>query len=557
MPFIRICQSYGNHNRYREIIQKDGETIASALRRAGYKRDYPCGGNGTCGKCRFWVMRGHAVLTEEESRLLTKQEIDAGVRLLCRTSFVTDAEIYLDEQMQKKEEAKIESVGVTPAAQAHTPVGQAHTQAHTPIQKAAAKPVERSMGSCFVAADIGTTTIALARIDRRSGQIISSLTMNNSQRQYGGDVISRIKSACEGNAEELQQLVWQDLLGGMKKLGEDVMPDELVISANTTMEHLLMGDSCKGLGVAPFQPSELGLRTKKLSEIWADRSGMLQDILTTQGMEADWKDLEVTVLPGVSAFVGADVVSGICKIGMEKKEKISLYLDLGTNGEIALGNSRGMLAAATAVGPAFEGGNISCGCPGVPGAIYSVSLLGRRLVTHTIGNKRPIGICGTGILELTFELYKMGIIGKDGCMQSYYLERGYPLEEGTAQKPICYTQADVRQLQMAKSAVRSGIELLMKEMYLTSSDIDKVYLAGGLGYKLNAYKAVGIGLIPAPLRDKTVAVGNTSLQGAIYYGMHKSMAQQLEKAIAITKERNLASYPEFEAYYLRYMDFGV
>ena len=230
MPFIRICQSYGNHNRYREIIQKDGETIASALRRAGYKRDYPCGGNGTCGKCRFWVMRGHAVLTEEESRLLTKQEIDAGVRLLCRTSFVTDAEIYLDEQIQKKEEAKIESVGVTPAAQAHTPVGQAHTQAHTPIQKAAAKPVDRSMGSCFVAADIGTTTIALARIDRRSGQIISSLTMNNSQRQYGGDVISRIKSACEGNAEELQQLVWQDLLGGMKKLGADVMPDELVVS---------------------------------------------------------------------------------------------------------------------------------------------------------------------------------------------------------------------------------------------------------------------------------------------------------------------------------------
>lgn len=539
MPFIRICQSYGNHNRYREIIQKDGETIASALRRAGYKWDYPCGGNGTCGKCRFWVMRGHAVLTEEESRLLTKQEIDAGVRLLCRTSFVTDAEIYLDEQMQKKEEAAIESVGVTP------------------VQKVTAHPVSRSEGSCFVAADIGTTTIALARIDRRSGQIISSLTMNNSQRQYGGDVISRIKSACEENAEELQQLVWQDLLGGMKKLGADVMPDELVVSANTTMEHLLMGDSCKGLGVAPFQPAELGLRTKKLSEIWADRSGMLQDILTTQGMEADWKDLEVTVLPGVSAFVGADVVSGICKIGMEKKERISLYLDLGTNGEIALGNSRGMLAAATAVGPAFEGGNISCGCPGVPGAIYSVSLLGRRLVTHTIGNKRPIGICGTGILELTFELYKMGIIGKDGCMQNYYLERGYPLEEGTAQKPICYTQADVRQFQMAKSAVRSGIELLMKEMYLTSSDIDKVYLAGGLGYKLNAYKAAGIGLIPVPLRDKTVAVGNTSLQGAIYYGMHKSMAQQLEKAIAITKERNLASYPEFEDYYLRYMDFGV
>ncbi len=557
MPFIRICQSYGNRNRYREIIQKDGETIASALRRAGYKRDYPCGGNGTCGKCRFWVMRGHAVLTEEESRLLTKQEIDAGVRLLCRTSFVTDAEIYLEEQVQAKEDAKIESVGVTPAAQAHTPVGQAHTQAHTLIQKAAAKPVDRSGGSCFVAADIGTTTIALARIDRRSGQITASLTMNNSQRQYGGDVISRIKSACEGNAEELQQLVWQDLLGGMKKLGADAVPDELIVSANTTMEHLLMGDSCKGLGAAPFQPAELGLRTKKLSGIWADRNGRLQEILQTQGMEADWQELEVTVLPGVSAFVGADVVSGICKIGMEKKEKISLYLDLGTNGEIALGNGRGMLAAATAVGPAFEGGNISCGCPGVPGAIYSVSLLGRRLVTHTIGNKRPIGICGTGILELTFELYKMGIIGKDGCMQSDYLERGYPLEDGTAQKPICYTQADVRQLQMAKSAVRSGIELLMKEMYLTSSDIDKVYLAGGLGYKLNAYKACGIGLIPAPLRDKTVAVGNTSLQGAIYYGMHKSMTQQLERAISITKERNLAAYPEFEEYYLRYMDFGV
>jgi uncharacterized 2Fe-2S/4Fe-4S cluster protein (DUF4445 family) len=184
-------------------------------------------------------------------------------------------------------------------------------------------------------------------------------------------------------------------------------------------------------------------------------------------------------------------------------------------------------------------------------------MMGDRMVTHTIGNKKPVGICGTGVLELTYELYKSGIMDAQGNLRQLYLENGYPVAQMENGDRIIYTQGDIRQLQMAKAAIRSGIELLLKESGLTVQDISKVFLAGGFGYKLNVYKAAGIGLIPRELRDKTVASGNTSLQGAVRFLLEKDAAGKMQQMMLKTKEMNLAAHPTFEKYYLKYMDFDA
>lgn len=521
MPEIKVYQSLEEKKEYRVIEQHSNETVGQALQRVQYPVTVPCGGHGTCGKCRFLVLEGETRITEEEKKHLSKEQLAQGERLLCRARFIQDGAICLTWADADRKDAQIQSVGMS------------------------VQGVKTGNGSYEAAVDIGTTTIAMALVERETGRIVSSLTRNNSQRRYGADVLSRIQKANEGGALSLKRLIWEDLTEGLDVLlgntGQEP-PERMIISANTTMEHLLMGDSCEKLGKAPFLPADLRLRTAAVSEIWEEAPQR-------------YRFVRLTVLPGVSAFVGADIVSGMYACGMYEQENPALFLDLGTNGEMVVGTKDGFLATATAVGPAFEGGNISCGCPGIPGAISSVSILGQRVVTHTIGNQKPVGICGTGILELTYELYKNGIMDETGTLRETYRENGYPVAEMENGDWIFYTQNDIRQLQMAKAAVRSGIEILLQEMNLTVQDVRNVYLAGGLGYKLNVYKAAGIGLIPRELKEKTVAAGNTSLQGAVQFLQEAGAAEHMEAMLVRTAERNLALHPAFEAYYLRFLNF--
>ena len=529
---IKVYESLEIQNEYRTIQQRPNETIAQTLQREGYSFTLPCGGNGTCGQCKVLVLEGETAITEEERRFLSEECLKKGERLMCRSRFLTDGAICLLGKSETSSDMQIQSIGVGGKGTAI---------------KGSDGTLDCSEAQFGVAVDIGTTTIAMALVELQTGRIVASLTKNNSQRQYGADVISRIKCANEGRAEELKRLIWKDITDGLEQLlgdGQQEMSEVLVISANTTMEHLLMGDSCQTLGEAPFLPSDISLRTKNMGEIAEETPEQYHDML-------------VTILPGISAFVGADIVSGMYDCGMYAAERPILFIDLGTNGEMVLGTKRGFLATSTAVGPAFEGGNITCGCPGIAGAISSVSMMGSHMVTHTIANKKPVGICGTGVLELAFELYKGGVMDEQGKLRPLYLENGYPVAQMQNGDRIIFTQGDIRQLQMAKSAIRSGIELLMKECNLTAQEINKVYLAGGFGYKLNVYKAAGIGLIPRELREKTVAAGNTSLQGAVRFLMEKGAALNMQQMILKTKEMNLAVHPTFEKYYLKYMDFDA
>ncbi len=523
MPKIKIYISRTD-NKYNEIFQYPGETLLKALRRSGYALTYPCGGGGSCGKCRFRIVQGKAALTPEEKRLLTKEELDCGVRLLCRASFFSDGEILLTDTG----EGEISTPGVRQA----------------PVEAAS----ENLRGGTHfdVAADIGTTTIALSLVDGASKKSLAVVAKNNSQRVFGADVLSRIKAANEGCAEALKRLIWQDITAGMDELLEKYsgtcQVDRLVIAANTTMQHLLAGDSCMGLGAAPFCPVSLELRVKYAREMWEE-------------MPERYAKTEVTLLPGISAFVGADIVAGIYSRNLHQARRPTLFVDLGTNGEMALAAGGELIAASAAAGPALEGGNISCGVAGIAGAVCSVSSMGRRMVVRTIGNKRPIGLCGTGVLETAYEAVKTGAADETGTFRGGYLEYGFPVTE-TDGGLIRFTQEDMRQIQMAKAAIRAGIELLKQEKGLVSSDIEKIYLAGGFGCKLNVYKAAGIGLIPHELKEKTEAVGNTSLLGAIRYLADKEGADVVRKIAEGARVVNLAAHPDFEERYYTYMNFN-
>ena len=376
-----------------------------------------------------------------------------------------------------------------------------------------------------VCVDIGTTTIAAALVDRTAGTVTDMAGSVNHQRIYGSSVISRIEAAGKGMEPEMTRLVREDIAKLKAALlhGRDEDITDTVISGNTTMEHLYMGYPCEGLGVAPYKPYDISLVKKD----------------------------GVVLLPGASAFVGADIVSGICVLGMDQSSKLCALMDLGTNGEMALGSSERMVVTSTAAGPAFEGGNISCGMAGVPGAISQVRIgYGGKVKTETISGVKAAGICGTGVVDTVSQLKLAGIIDKTGLLADEYFDEGFPLAEG-----VNFTQKDVREVQMAKGAVRAGLETLMKEYGAEAGDIDTLYLCGGFGQKIDVDSACSIGIIPPSLKNKVVAAGNTSLAGAAAFACDSSMAQRMTAAAEMCEEIELARNGFFSEAYIKYMNF--
>jgi uncharacterized 2Fe-2S/4Fe-4S cluster protein (DUF4445 family) len=313
----------------------------------------------------------------------------------------------------------------------------------------------------------------------------------------------------------------------------------LAIAGNTTMRYLLLGSPCEVLGRYPYTPVETG--TLKLPLYEATGSSSL--------------DAPVIILPGISAFVGGDIVAGLFFCGFDQSDKPSLFLDLGTNGEIAVGNKDRLLVSSTAAGPAFEGGNISCGIPSIEGAICSIKIEEEKIEYQTIGNKEPAGICGTGMIELVSELLRHGLIDETGLLCEKYFVKGFEVAKACDGNPIVFTQKDIRKIQMAKAAVRAGLETIIREYGITYGEIDKVYLAGGFGYKINIEKAVHIGLIPKELSDKILTVGNSALGGAIRYLLEERSFDRTEHIVKTAGELYLSNHKDFDRIYIGHMNF--
>ena len=500
------------------ILVKEGESLLDAFIRQEIYISAPCGGKGRCGKCGIQVLNGNTWISDEDKKIYSEEELDAGWRLSCCLYPTEELEVSVSQS----DESLFEAVGETENTE------------------------ESGTEEAFyhVAVDIGTTTIAMSLIGGESGKVFHTVTSVNSQRAYGADVISRIQASVDGKKEELKKSIQKDLQDSMEKLlketgvsGEDV--GKIVIGGNTTMGHLLMGYDCDTLGVFPFTPVNIDFIKGTEEILGTDRFGKK----------------EVVLLPGISTYVGGDIVSGMYAYDFTEKEDVCMFIDLGTNGEMGIGNKEKILVTSTAAGPAFEGGNITWGMGSVPGAICSVKIEGTETEVKTIREEAPQGICGTGVVETAAELVREEIVDETGALDEDYFDDGFPLAKTPDGKEIVFTQKDVREIQLAKAAVRAGVETLLLRYGIKKEEVSKVYLAGGFGYKLNTDKAIAIGMIPEEWQERIVAVGNSSLSGACKYLKDENGDKTIEKLVSISEEVNLSADKEFNEFYMNEMFF--
>ena len=331
----------------------------------------------------------------------------------------------------------------------------------------------------------------------------------------------------------------QDLIQGIHYVVEQAgviaeQVQEIIIAGNTTMIHLLMGYDCKSLGEYPFTPVNIEPIESNYREIFED----------------DFLSARVRIVPGISTFVGGDITAGLYSCSMDEQDTYSLLIDLGTNGEMALGNKDKMIVTSTAAGPAFEGGNITWGVGSLEGAIAGVKIEDGKAQVRTIGDKAPIGICGTGVIETVAELIRAELVDETGCLDDDYFDDGFPLAVTENGEEIVFTQQDVREIQLAKAAVRAGIETLFLRYGIEKEQVAHVYLAGGFGFKLDCRKAIEIGMIPAEFADKVEAVGNSSLGGAIKSLLNQNGWQRMAAIGRKSQEINLSADKDFNQFYM-------
>ena len=520
---VRVISSDGT----RIVPCRTDESLLDTLRRHRMYQGAACGGTGKCGKCRIQFLDRPTAPAYADRVHFTSADLDKGMRLACQAFPQEDCTIRMDFADESRFEILTDtsfSVISDPDSLISTPVLQEESYA--------------------VAMDIGTTTIAAALVGLTGGRPIAYYTTLNRQRMFGADVISRIQASSDGRKDQLQTLIREDILLCVTRLAEDNMIDKskirkMVLAGNTTMCHLLRGYPCQTLGVFPFTPFSIEKEELSFREM----------------LDSAYLDCSVTLFPGISTYVGGDIVSGLLSCGFAADEKTNLFIDLGTNGEMAVGSRNKILATSTAAGPAFEGGNILWGTGSIQGAISSVTIEGEEVTTATIANGTPTGICGTGIIEVMAELLRAGIIDETGLLEDKYFKTGFPVSKTAEGEPIVVTQRDIREIQLAKSAVRAGIEVLLLRYGLVYSDINAVWLAGGFGVKIDQEKAIAIGMLPEEFRGRIYAVGNSSLSGAIRYSIDPDESSEAGKILGSSTEINLSSDKDFNRLYVDYMYF--
>ena len=499
---------------------------------AGLQPDAPCGGRGTCGKCDVQI---RASAQEEWQRVRACQTaVQSDLELLSplpaqRAQILTDSGCASDEallpqvacvELRLPSNRPGESVAEWELFKAalREATGRDCWQPSLPIaaKLAALKKQRRSAETLFAvidgdrvldvgeapqqlymaAFDIGTTSIAGYLLRADSPESVAARGMLNPQRQFGADVISRADYALEHGAEALAQCVREAVDEMLGQLCADAGVDRrsvyaLSVVGNTCIHHLFLGLRPESLTVTPYNP-------------------VISEALLLRAADCDLHahpEATLRILPVIAGFVGADTVACLVAEGWERVEPITLMIDIGTNGEIVLGNRERMIACSTAAGPAFEGAKISCGMRGMPGAIDRVRLEDGKLRWHVIGDCAPVGVCGSGLIDLIATLRACGEIDETGKLTS---GAEYRLE-GT---DVALTQRDVREVQLAKAAICAGIELLAGQLGVTLAQIDQVHLAGAFGNYMNPDSACAIGLIPMELRAKIRSIGNAAGEGA-------------------------------------------
>lgn len=530
------------NNRISTYKADKGVTLLEALQELGIKMFSPCGGSGKCGKCKVLIEGEIGLPSLEEKALIPEEGIEKGWRLACKLVLNKDVKVYKPET----------AVGMNIL---HHVIGQKSKNIKSNIK-----------GNNFgVAIDIGTTTVILYLVGLDSQEVIDIERKLNPQTAIGADVITRINYSINrtDGLDEMRNLIIScinEMLEAVVKRNKLNIQQvtKAVLSGNTTMIHIFSGLKIQGLGIYPYIPVtlEMSERTGKQTGLNVNPSG------------------NVLTLPAISAFIGADIIAGILAVGMHKEEKQCLLIDLGTNGEMVIGNKKGMLACSAAMGPAFEGACTEFGTASISGAINSVSINKNGVFYNTIDNTSPIGICGSGIIDITAEMLEIGIIDnigrfvdKDTINSKLELSmikdrlisyKGKPAfitawkSDGT---PIVFTQQDVRQVQLAKSAIAAGIEFLINKAKINIKDIDKVYFAGGFGNFIDILSAIRIGLIPEKFRDKIILAGDTSGAGAIKVLINQESVRECIRIKEIISYLEIASDEDFQDKFINNLNF--
>ncbi|MDR3165676.1 MAG: ASKHA domain-containing protein [Synergistaceae bacterium] len=458
-----------------------------------------CGGRGTCGKC--------GVITE-------------GVRkLACETN--VEPEMHIEVETEENSFVIVTDYGD--------------------------KTEGEASGDCVhpcVAIDIGTTTVVLQLIDTSNGRVVGTRSFLNGQRIYGEDVVTRIKYAGEGGLDTMNQTIRSGLLSALDALCADAgieheRLEHICVAGNTTMMYLLLGYRCESLGVYPFEP-EIAIKERYTFH-------------ETFGSEAF--NCPVYLVPWVSAYVGGDITAGYlaCCTG---PDETALLIDMGTNGEMMLWSGDKIWCCSTAAGPAFEGGGIEYGTGSIPGAISKVDLADDKFICETIGGASPVGICGSGVLDASACMLRGEYVDESGRMDDPYFNDGVVIAEGASGRKIIFTQKDMREIQLAKSAIRAGVEIMLKVSEFSADQLDAVYLAGGFGQKLRLESAVEIGLLPEELQEKTRTSGNSSLGGCVKVCRDMKLMDDAYALTKKTKEMQLNMHPDFQDLFMEHMMFG-
>ena len=570
------CRVFIRQGTIERILSVACDThILDAMRHAGiHGLHAPCGGAMSCGKCLVKAEGELSAPSEKEFAVIGKETLARGYRLGCSARILGDVTIVLPEEASAnildKTSDIIRSINpfvitrsielsegtVDEPLDYMSSVFRAAPELRREFSAVVLKDAgirssltthretliisgdrllgfasgERSYG---IAVDIGTTTIVCHIADLKCGNILGTVSSLNDQRSFGADVISRIDHANKGNADSLTKTLRSQIDGMIQDLcvKVSVRPDDIhsaVCAGNSVMLHFLSGASVKRMAVSPFLSTFL------------------------QGMEIENERLFPSIhprgltylMPSIATFVGGDITAGILSSGMCRRDGISLFIDFGTNGEIAICKDNEIFTCATAAGPAFEGANISCGVGGVSGAVFSVTLHNNELKIDTIDDDEPIGVCGSGIIDLAAVLLETGFADETGAFTGIVPSVVHGLEMRPEEDRIVlpgglyFTQKDMREVQLAKAAVRAGIETLMGHFSVNSAEIDRVFVAGGFGSFIDIESAMRIGLLRREWADRIEFLGNASGEGALL----ALLDQNYRKAAADIAEN--ASYLE-------------
>ena len=541
----------------------EGTTLFNAAHWAGLPIESTCGGRGTCGKCGVRVIEGSAELSLADHRHLADR-IDDGWRLSCQCPITGPMRVDVPRLMKMPKAATmgvgrfvllepnvvklylelpppsledhrshiarvmdaIEEAGYTRnhdwevlprVADAFRTTSNvtATLVGEYLVDVQAGDTRDRMFGVSF---DIGTTTCVATLVDLRNGAAAAVASTINHQASYGADVIARMAKAMHGreHIEQLRAAAIETVNELLQRVQDeaDVLPGEIyeaVVAGNATMLHLLTGVNPESIALAPYVATFVEPQDLRADQIGFDMHPL------------GW----VALYPSIGAYVGADIVADIVATGLVREETMRLLVDVGTNGEIACGNSERSVATAAPAGPAFEGGEIVFGMRATEGAIEGVVLTDGRAELQVIGGDvEPRGICGSGLIDIVAQLRLAGMLDDGGKMltREDADAQGHPLAEHLVMRgdvrafqlygDIVLTQADVRALQFAKGAISTGIETAMRELGLEAADLDEVMLAGSFGSYINPESARVIGLVPAVPVDRIKAVGNTASEGA-------------------------------------------